>query len=144
MASCANGVIIPAVFRHSSKSMKFVLDSPGSEHVFSDYGSGFVSINNNRYEDSLIIFPDHIEQHWPVQSIDDLSLAMLELFSRRRPDIALLGTGASQQFPGVDLLREFAREKLTFDVMDTAAACRTYNLLISEGRDVGAAIMVTR
>ena len=121
--------------------MKITLDNPQGEYVFSNYGEGFLTVNDQKLAESVLIFPDQLEP-WPVSSIDALTTAHFERFIERRPDVIIFGTGASQQFPGIELRRELLRQKIQLDVMNTPAACRTYNLLVSEDRDVGAAIFV--
>lgn len=121
--------------------MKITLDKPQGDYVFSNYGEGFLSVNEETLNSSIVIFPNHLEP-WGVSSLSTLSETDFGVFINRKPDIVLLGTGARQQFPSVDLRRALAHHRIQLDVMDTPAACRTYNLLVSEDRDVGAAIMV--
>ena len=121
--------------------MKFTLDNPQGEFVFSNYGDGFLTVNDQSHSNSLVIFPDLLET-WEVPGFDQLTADHFDIFIDRKPDVVILGTGASQQFPPVELRRELVRRKIQLDIMDTPAACRTYNLLVSEDRDVGAAILV--
>ncbi len=122
--------------------MKFTLESPQGNNVFSNYGDGFLTINDNRHHSSVLIFPDRIVPDWPVQNVADLQIGHFDIFRERKPDVVILGTGARQQFPETSLRRELLSIPLPIEIMDSAAACRTYNLLVSEGRDVGAAVMV--
>lgn len=121
--------------------MKFTLENPQADYVFNNYGSGILTVNDQPYERSLLIFPNALTE-WPVTSIPELELDHFAAFIDRRPDIIILGTGQTQQFPSIDLRRELAGQQIQLDVMDTAAACRTYNLLVSEDRNVGAAVLV--
>lgn len=121
--------------------MKFTLDNPQGEFVFSNYGDGFLTVNDQSHSNSLVIFPDLLET-WEVTGFDQLTADHFDIFIDRKPDVVILGTGASQQFPPVELRRELVRRKIQLDIMDTPAACRTYNLLVSEDRDVGAAILI--
>ncbi len=122
--------------------MKFTLDNPDGEYVFSDYGDGYLTINENRHEQSLIVFPDEIHTQWPVESVGTLEISHFDLLIERKPDVVILGTGVKQVFPQINLRRELINHKLQLEVMDTSAACRTYNLLVSEGRNVAAAVIV--
>ena len=122
--------------------MKFTLDSPGSELVFSDYTDHSVTINDQKLINSLIVFPDELQSEWATRSVTDLTIEHFETILQRRPDIVILGTGTRQQFPNTDLRRQLAANGLQLEVMDNAAACRTYNLLVSEDRDVGAGIII--
>ena len=121
--------------------MKFTLDNPQGEFVFSNYGSGFLTVNDEQHHSSLIIFPDHVEA-WQVAGIEQLNADDFGIFTQRTPDVVILGTGATQKFPTVALRRELVRRNIQLDIMDTPAACRTYNLLVSEDRNVGAAIFL--
>lgn len=124
--------------------MKFTQDSPGSELLFSDYDDVSVSINDHKHTDSLIVFPDNLLPQWAVSSIDQLSIDHLEAVIERRPDIVILGTGPQQRFPSVEVRRTLAQNRLQLEIMNNAAACRTYNLLVSEDRDVAAAIIINK
>ena len=122
--------------------MKFTQDSPGSELVFSDYDDHSVTINEQRHTNSLIVFPDSLHEKWDAGDVADLTIENFDLVQQRRPDIIILGTGVKQIFPSVELRRQLAASRLQLEVMNNAAACRTYNLLVSEDRDVAAAIII--
>ncbi len=122
--------------------MKFTLDNPTADYVFGNYGDGKLKVNQSEYTTSLIIFPDKLYTDWPVASVDDLEVQHFEQIITRNPDIVLLGTGLQQKFPSVELRRSLVQAQLNLEVMDTAAACRTYNLLVAEGRDVAAAVII--
>jgi uncharacterized protein len=124
--------------------MKFTQDSPGNELLFSDYDDSSVTINDRKHTDSLIVFPDNLLPQWAVSSIDQLSIDHLGAVIERRPDIVILGTGSQQQFPPVEVRRALAQNRLQLEIMNNAAACRTYNLLVSEDRDVAAAIIINK
>ena len=121
--------------------MKFTQENSPGDNVFSNYGNGVLTVNDVDHNNSLLIFPDLLDV-WPVNNAAELQIGDFEIFIERRPDIIILGTGATQQFPSTDLRRELAKSQIQLDVMDTAAACRTYNLLVSEDRNVGAAVIV--
>lgn len=122
--------------------MKFTLDSPSADYVFGHYGDGKLKINQTEHDASLIIFPDALFTDWPVNSVDELQVAHFAEIIKRNPDIVLLGTGLHQRFPTIACRRSLVEAGLNLEVMDTAAACRTYNLLVSEGRDVAAAVII--
>lgn len=106
------------------------------------YAPGQVAVNGVRYNASLIVRPDALLPSWPVT---DVALLRTEDFSWIRenpPEILLLGTGSQQVFPPRPLWRELRMEGWGIEIMDTAAACRTYNLIVAEGRAVAAALIV--
>ncbi len=121
--------------------MKFTQETTDGALTFGDYGNGLLKVNGQEHHSGLIIFPDHLHEPWPVVSVEELTLDHLKPLIEQKPDVALLGSGATQQFPSIQLRRELAQLGFQLDVMDTGAACRTYNLLVSEGRHVGAAII---
>ena len=122
--------------------MKFTLDNPSADYVFVNYGDGKLKVNQTDYDSSLIIFPDMLHTDWPVSSVNELEVQHFEEIIARSPDIVLLGTGQQQKFPSVELRRSLVQAQLNLEIMDTAAACRTYNLLVAEGRDVAAAVII--
>ena len=122
--------------------MKFKLDNPSADYVFGNYGDGKLKVNQTDYDSSLIIFPDMLHTDWPVSSVNELEVQHFEEIIARSPDIVLLGTGQQQKFPSVELRRSLVQAQLNLEIMDTAAACRTYNLLVAEGRDVAAAVII--
>jgi len=122
--------------------MKFTLDNPSADYVFGNYGDGKLKVNQTDYDSSLIIFPDMLHTDWPVSSVNDLEVQHFEEIITRNPDIVILGTGQQQIFPSVVLRRSLVQAQLNLEIMDTAAACRTYNLLVAEGRDVAAAVII--
>lgn len=121
--------------------MKFTLDTPAGDYFFSDYGNGALTINETPYYNSLLIFPDKVLE-WDVTDIHELELAHFQPLIDANPDIIILGTGASQRFPSLALRKALLQQKIQLDIMDTAAACRTYNLLLSEDRNVAAGVIV--
>lgn len=122
--------------------MKFTLDNPSADYVFGHYGDGVLKVNQTNYQDSLIIFPDALVTDWPVHSVEELKMSHFDKILKRKPEIVLLGTGLQQRFPCIEFRRSLVQHGLNPEVMDTAAACRTYNLLVSEGRDVAAAVII--
>jgi uncharacterized protein len=104
-------------------------------------GSGYVSVNGTRYQRSVVVTPDSISD-WPVAEPSALSVADIGSLLEHAPEIALIGTGARLQFPPAAVLRPLIDARIGYEVMDTAAACRTYAILMAEGRRVVAALIV--
>ncbi|MBX3630936.1 MAG: Mth938-like domain-containing protein [Nitrosomonas sp.] len=122
--------------------MKLHLANFGQNNVFSGYGEGYVMINKIRHEKNLIVFPDQLIEHWPVASVSELNLEHFDNVLSRKPEIILLGTGTQIRFPDYSLIARITQTRIGFEVMDTQAACRTYNILVEEGRQVAAAIIL--
>lgn len=123
--------------------MKLHLAKTAGRNQFTGYGAGYVAVNNQRHERSLVVTPDTIHDTWAVSGIDALGASELAFLIELKPEILLLGTGATHRFPGTAALREFARAQIGVESMDTAAACRTFNILMAEGRNVVAAVIVS-
>ena len=122
--------------------MQFNLENDGGLTLIDRYTADSVTIRGETYCESVIVFPDRLIDNWQVRSLDALSVAALQPVIEARPEVILLGTGATQQFPDVTLLRELARHQVSIDVMDNGAGCRTYNVLASEFRAVALALIL--
>lgn len=122
--------------------MKLHLTRAAGRNLFTAYGDGYVSINDQRYERALIVAPDHPVAEWEASSFETLGPGDFDAVLRMNPEIVLLGTGARLRFPRPELTRRLVETAVGYEVMDTKAACRTYNILMAEGREVVAAIFV--
>jgi uncharacterized protein len=122
--------------------MKLHADSHAGQNAVTAYGPGFVAVNGKRYEHSLIVAPDHLNLAWPPTSVGELCANHLIDLAAAQCDVVLLGTGARQRFPASAVLKPMIDARIGIEVMDTAAACRTYNVLMAEGRKVVAALIV--
>jgi len=108
--------------------------------LFSGYGTGFVAVNNVRYEKCVVVSPQVVVE-WEVIGFDALTAADFGFIGQLQPEIVILGTGVAQRFPPPALARVLAATGVGVEIMDTRAACRTYNILATEGRKVVAAIL---
>lgn len=122
--------------------MKFTLDRPGTLHVVRGYEPGRLRIGERDFTRSVIVAAETLIDDWRPQRVDDLTAADLDPLLELRPQVLLLGSGARQVFPDRQLLAQLYAARIGFEVMDTAAACRTYNVLVGEGRAVAAALII--
>ncbi|MDP1558101.1 MAG: Mth938-like domain-containing protein [Nitrosomonas sp.] len=122
--------------------MKLHLSKLSGLNLFSGYGEGYVLINQKRYEHSLILLPDLMIDNWQAQTVEQLGIEHFECLFPYQPEIILLGTGANLCFPLHSLLTTFTKLGIGVEVMDTKATCRTYNILVEEGRRVAAALLI--
>jgi len=122
--------------------LKLHLANFDQQNVFSGYGEGYVMINKMRYDDNMIVMPDQLIKPWSVETVDQLELEHFNPVLQHKPEIILLGTGARIHFPDYALIARIIQSGVGFEVMDTQAACRTYNILIEEGRQIAAAILL--
>jgi uncharacterized protein len=122
--------------------LKFHLDPQSSLNAFTGYGAGYVQVNNTRYERNLVVLPESILDAWTATSFEALRAADFAPLAALGLEIVLLGTGDRIRFPRPELLRPLIDARVGVEVMDTRAACRTYNILMGEGRKVAAALIV--
>lgn len=122
--------------------LKLHLSKPVEKNIFSGYGSGYVVVNNKKYENSMITMPDKIIADWQASTVEKLTEEHFKLLIPYEPEIILLGTGATLRFPSLLVTKNLLESKIGIEVMDTNAACRTYNILMAEGRNVAAALLI--
>jgi uncharacterized protein len=121
--------------------MRFSLDRPATFNVVRAYSPGVLRIGEQEFSRSVIVSAESLVD-WRPQQIGELTAADLEPVLALRPEVLLLGSGARQVFPAPALLAQLYAARLGFEIMDTGAACRTYNLLVAEGRAVAAALII--
>ncbi|MSQ58459.1 MAG: hypothetical protein EXR36_02110 [Betaproteobacteria bacterium] len=118
--------------------MKLHLSRFAGQNSFSGYGEDYVTINGQRHAHSILVLPDELRD-WSPARLDENAFAVLMDLP---VEILLLGTGRTLLFPHPSIAVSFRHKGVGLEVMDTAAACRTYNILLSEARKVGAAIFI--
>jgi uncharacterized protein len=123
--------------------MKVQLENTGAQNVIRAYVPGRVTINQEVYTASLIVTPERIVSDWPPGQFSELTAAHFDAIAALSPEVVLIGTGQQLQFPSPALTRALTNAQIGFEAMDTGAACRTYNVLMSEGRRVAAALLVS-
>lgn len=99
-------------------------------------------VNQQRFEQSLIVLPDRLIDDWAPRRLEDLTEAHFAQLAELNAEIILLGTGALLRFPHPRLSAPLTSRHIGFEVMDTFAAARTYNILMGEGRQVAAALLL--
>ena len=122
--------------------MKFHLQTPSGQNLFSGHGPGYVAVNGERYSRSLLVTPTSIVADWPASSFESLTAEHFAHFATFEPDLVVLGTGARFRLPPVEFSRSLLAAGIGLEAMDNAAACRTYNILLGEGRNVIAAVIL--
>jgi len=90
---------------------------------------------------SFIVSPRHLLRDWAPTDIDNLLADHLSAIIELQPELVLLGTGPQLKFPAHSTLADIHRQRIGVEIMDTAAACRTYNILMAEGRFVVAGLI---
>ena len=122
--------------------MKIELDTTGTENIIRSYRPGQVTIKQTVYVENLILTPERIITDWPPQGFADLTDAHFDALIPLAPEIVLLGTGRRLRFPPPAATRPLVEANIGLEIMDTGAACRTYNILMAEGRRVAAALLM--
>ncbi len=122
--------------------MKFHL-STGSGNFFTGHGAGYVRLGVKEYRENLIVTPEQIITRWAGGGgFDALREADFAAIAALNPEVALLGTGTAMRFPSARLTRPLIEAGIGLEIMDTTAACRTFNILAAEGRKVAVAILL--
>ncbi len=124
--------------------MKFTLQTPSSSNLVHACSETEIRVREHVIRASVILTETEIVFDWPPACIEELSLLHLQAALRLNPELILLGTGTRQVFPDARVIAAVQAAGVGFEVMDTRAACRTYNILVQEGRKVAAALIVER
>lgn len=108
----------------------------------SSYSAKEIVINKTPFINSFILFPDKILPDWHVSQVSDLSIKDFEIILEFNPEIILFGSGNTMIFPDPRIIASIQNHNIGFEVMDTMAACRSYNVLLNEERRVAAALII--
>lgn len=122
--------------------MKLHLSGADGLNTFTAYGEGYVSVNGRKFATNLTVLPGKVFENWTLASFESLAEPDFEFLAGLEADIVLLGTGATCRFPPGRLMRPIAEKHVGLEVMDSHAACRTYNILVAEGRKVACALLI--
>jgi uncharacterized protein len=123
--------------------MRFSLDVSDNVNSIRAYRNGCITVNDQEVRRSMIVMPDRLITDWRPQSLDQIMAEDFGIFQELQPEIILLGTGERHRFPDPRLLQPILRRGLGLEVMTTVAACRTYNIVVAEGRRVAAALIIS-
>jgi hypothetical protein len=122
--------------------VKLHLDRPGATTLITAFDRGSVMVNQTRYSASMIVMSDRMNESWAPRTFDALTDGDFETLAGLGADIVLLGTGRTLRFPHPRLTSRLLARRIGLEAMDTAPACRTYNILSGEGRNVAAALII--
>jgi uncharacterized protein len=123
-------------------NMQFNLDMGEGQNQIRAYEPGKITINDKVYQTSVIVTPAQIIPDWEIRHCNQLTEQHINTLLELKPDVILLGTGEDLIFPNTDILMPLTQNAVGIEVMTTAAACRTYNVLMAEGRNVVAAMII--
>jgi uncharacterized protein len=123
--------------------MKLQPDFAPDMQMVTAYGPGYVMLNGVRHTTACLFAPQQAPRPWGVESVSALQSGHIEtLLTEPLPELVLIGTGTRQHLLSPALMRRLIAQRIGWEVMDTAAACRTYNILAGEGRRVLAALII--
>jgi len=123
--------------------MKFQPDTLPGTNTVSRHERGAVWINGVRWSHSVLVPWRGDVQRWPLDGLPALTATHFEQVLALKPEVVIFGSGARLQFVSPGLYRALIEARIGIETMDTAAACRTYNVLASEGRSVVGALLLT-
>ncbi len=122
--------------------MKLQSDPQSNLNTITGYGNGFVEINAIAHSNAILLTPSGDPIPWPVDSFDQLDENHFSQMVALKPELVIIGTGNRQRFPKPVLLKPLMQARIGYEIMDSQAACRTYNVLMSEGRQVLLALLL--
>ncbi|MBC7514597.1 MAG: Mth938-like domain-containing protein [Herminiimonas sp.] len=121
--------------------MKLHATSTQQYQTVTAYDDAGVEINLARFTASLLVLPEVAPAAWPVTGFDQLTAENFAQIDATRPDVVILGTGRRQRFVHPKLTTALTSRRIGVECMDNQAACRTYNILMAEGRKVALALI---
>jgi uncharacterized protein len=113
------------------------------QNQITGYGEDYVKVNDREIRVSVVVLANRLVEPWPVATFGALEAAHFTELARLGVEVVLLGTGRQLCFPHPSLTRALLEAGIGLEVMDTPAACRTYNILMGEGRKVAAALILS-
>ena len=122
--------------------MSLTLDDNQSTYQIRAFKPGFIQINERVFTQSIIVTPNTLIENWVPQHISELTREHLKMITDLHPAVLIIGTGEVLQFPEIELYGDLINEGIGVEIMDTSAACRTYNVLTAENRNVVAALII--
>jgi uncharacterized protein len=121
--------------------MQFTEDLSSGINVIRAYGGGELRVNENVYRGAVILSAATVIAAPNIHNLEDLIAVDVSRILALEPELVLLGTGPQQVFPAASFGAQFLRSGIGFEVMDTGAACRTFNVLVAEHRQVAALLL---
>lgn len=121
--------------------MKLHAQALSNLNTVTAYGAGYIDINRVRHTGSVILTPEGPPQAWDAGSFEELGPAHFAAVLACQPELVLIGTGPTQRFAAPLVTLPLVQARVGFEIMDTAAACRTFNILVAEGRRVVGAFL---
>jgi uncharacterized protein len=122
--------------------MKFAEADPGDGHLINGYAPGRVVVDGRSYREGLIVSPERIVEGWGPAAAGELTVDHIRDLLALEPQVIVIGTGQRQVFPSPAVYAAAMQCGVGVEIMDTGAACRTYNIVMAEGRRIAAGLIV--
>ena len=122
--------------------MRFTQDLTSNVNLIRGYAQHELRVNDRVFRESIIVSPASIISEPGLRDVTDLAGEHVTRILQLEPEVVLVGTGARQVFPPAAFGAQFLRAGVGFEVMDTGAACRTFNVLVGEQRRVAALLLL--
>lgn len=122
--------------------MRFTQHTPAGLNLIRRYGPGFIAVGDEEIRTSCIVGATTLIRDWAPTNVLSLRPEHFAPLFAAQPEVVVLSTGARQAFPSAALRAEFATRKIGLEVMEIGAACRTYNVLVSEERKALCAVLL--
>ena len=106
------------------------------KHTVQAYSDNQIQINSILYKGSLIVSKEKIISDLPIKNIQEMDEGYLKLFLEFKPEVIIIGHGESGAFPPMSIMSQLSQLRIGIECMSIGAACRTYNVLLSEHRSV--------
>jgi uncharacterized protein len=124
--------------------VKLQPDKQPSLNTVSAYGPNYIEINAQRYSNSLLLSPESPVIEWSCTRFEDIKIEDFEQIAKLEPAVVIFGSGERIRFPKPALIAPLIARNIGIETMDLQAACRTYNVLMAEGRKVVAALLIEK
>ena len=122
--------------------MLLALENPDFRYILRGTGPDRVLVNDGALTRSFILSPQELLEDWPPRTIGELEAGHVDAILALAPSLVLLGSGQRHQFPSAEVMAACLTRGIGIEVMDNAAAARTFNVLATEGRKVVAAFLL--
>lgn len=122
--------------------MKFTEHLNPGVNLIRSYEPNCVRVNQQQIRQSCVVSQHHLLSDWPVTQLSELDESAMQMLIELKPEVLILGTGEQQIFPSASVMQFFIQQGISLEVMSNDAACRTYNILTTEDREVVIALIM--
>lgn len=121
--------------------MQLTEHKPGDHYFIRRVTADGIQVADKTHTTSLIVGARHLDTEWPVNSLDELNRETVARIIELEPELVIIGYGRTQTFPDREVMLEFTKRGIGLEIMTLEAACRTFNVVMSENRRAVAALI---